>query len=119
MPLHPRRRIPVFLLAVYVSSLALVMSPHRDAESAFGSGRAAVSAHADAAHCKHADASHAETCSLCSYFAGRAIFLSSPFLWDTSEEFVVGYLPFVSSSYSLLFLASSSHRGPPDIHTIA
>ena len=119
MPLTPRRRMPVFLLAVYVASLALVMSPHCDADSAFGSGRTSISAHADAAHCKHADASHAETCSLCSFFAGKAIFLSSPLLWNTSGEVVIGYLPFVSSSYSLLFLASSSHRGPPDIQTIA
>ena len=119
MPINLRRRIPVFLLALYVSSLALVMSPHSDAESALGSGRASISAHADAAHCKHTNASHAETCSLCSFFAGKAIFLSSPLLWNAPEEVVIGYLPFVSSSYSLLFLASSSHRGPPDIQTIA
>jgi hypothetical protein len=95
------------------------MSPHCDAETAFGTGKAAVSTHADAANCKHADASHAETCSLCSYFAGRAIFLSSPLLWDASQETVIGYLPVYSSSYSLLLLTSSFRRGPPDSQMIA
>jgi hypothetical protein len=119
MPFNLRRTIPVFLLIVYAASLMLVMSPHCDAESAFGTGMQSVSSHADAANCKHADLSHAETCSLCSFFAGRAIFLSSPLLWSTAQEIIIGYSPLISSSYSLLSLGSSSHRGPPNSQTIA
>ncbi len=91
------------------------MSPHTDAETAFGSGMTSIAGHADADNCKHIDASHAETCSLCSYFAGRALLVSSPFtLESTTQATVVQPFTF-SSTHSFVLLTSFFRRGPPSL----
>lgn len=115
MPITPRRVLSALLLIFYATSLLLVMSPHIDAESAFGSGKTSIACHADADNCKHIDASHAETCSLCSYFAGRALLVSSPFaLESTTQTTVVQPFTF-SSTHSFVLLTSFSRRAPPSL----
>ena len=115
MPITPRRIFSALLLVVYATSLLVVMSPHLDAETAFGSGSTSIASHADADNCKHIDASHAETCSLCSYFAGRALLVSSPFTLESSTQasFVQSFS--ISSTHSFVLLTSFSRRGPPSL----
>jgi len=115
MPPPPRRLLSALLLVLYATSFLLVMSPHGDAESVFGSGKASVERHADADNCKHIDASHAETCSLCSYFAGRALLVPSSFALESSVQ-ATHVLSFAfSSTHSFVLLTSFSRRGPPSL----
>ncbi len=119
MLLNIHRRLSLLFLLVYAASLMLVVEPHGDVDSAFGSGKTSLATHADAAHCRHLDASHAETCSLCSFFAGRALFVSSPFALENfaGEAFIQPLI--FPPSHSFLLLTSFSRRAPPVLLTIA
>ena len=119
MPITFHRIFSTVLLAVYATSLSLVVLPHGDADSAFGSGKTSITTHADAENCKHIDASHAETCSLCSFFAGRALFVSSPFILERPTQVSASQPLIFSSSHSFVLLTSFSRRGPPPVFTIA
>ncbi|GEM_PF-3332766 len=119
MPMNPRRIFSFILLAVYAASLSIVVLPHGDVDSAFGSGKTSLATHADASHCKHIDASHAETCSTCSLFAGRALFISSPFSLECSTQGIVARSLIFSASHSFVLLTSFSRRAPPPLLTIA
>ena len=119
MPIHLHRILSLLFLLVYATSLMFVVLPHGDVDSAFGSGKTSLATHADAANCKHIDASHAETCSICSFFAGRALFVSSPYTMENPiEETFIQPLIF-SPSHSFLLLTSFSRRAPPVLLTIA
>ena len=113
MPIPLRKIATALLLVFYATSLLLVVSPHGDAESAFGSGRTSVQTHSDADNCKHIDSSHAETCSLCSSFAGRALLAHAPFLPESSIQASGFVQRFDSPSVVSSLLDSFSRRGPP------
>ncbi|HTR82329.1 MAG TPA: DUF2946 family protein [Bacteroidota bacterium] len=115
MPTYPRRILSAFLLIVYAASLLLVMSPHTDAETAFGSGKTSIANHADADHCKHVNASQGDTCPLCSSFAARAPHVSTPLVLEAVAQTAVVPPPTLSSTYSLFLLSSFSRRGPPSL----
>jgi len=119
MPFNLHRIVSLLSLIAYAMSLSLVVLPHGDVDSAFGSGKTSLATHADAANCKHIDASHAETCSICSFFAGRVLFVSSPYTMENPiEETFIQPLIF-SPTHSFLLLTSFSRRAPPVLLTIA
>lgn len=89
------------------------MSPHGDAESATGSGKTSIRAHADAARCKHVDASHAESCFICNLFAGRVQLASSPVTAEVSLQALTTYGEALLPPHSLVVLFSIYRRGPP------
>ena len=113
MPPPLRRFANALLLVVYATSLLLVVSPHGDAETAFGSGWPTIQTHADADNCKHIDSSHAETCSLCSSFAGRALLSHSPFVLESSIQVSKLVQKSASPSVFSVLLDSFTRRGPP------
>ncbi len=117
MNLH--RILSLLFSLVYTAILMLVVLPHGDIESAFGSGKTSLAAHADAANCKHIDASHAETCPVCLLLAGRALFVSSPFVLENSTEQTFIQSSIFSPSHFFLDLTSFSRRAPPVPLTIA
>jgi hypothetical protein len=119
MPLSLRRIFSLLCLVAYVASLMVVVLPHGDVRSAFGSGKAAVAAHGDAENCKHLDASHAETCSLCSFAAGNSSIAASPFVLETSVTETEIVPPSFVQPQSFLFLTSFSLRAPPSLLTFA
>ena len=113
MPSPKRFTYAIALLIVYTMSLTVLVPPHSDFESAAGSGNVQIAAHADANDCKHIPISHAETCSLCSHFAGRALLTSSPFVPESVPQATVSRSYHHLPSYSLSLLTSFSRRGPP------
>ncbi len=119
MPVDPRRILTYLSLIVYATSLLVVVSPHSDVNGAVGSGTSSIACHADAENCKHLGASHAESCTVCTYFAGRALFVSSPFSLETSRQITPRESTFFHSSYFSVLRTSVSHRGPPSFLTIA
>jgi hypothetical protein len=119
MPSSKRVTYAIALLIVYTMSLTVLVPPHSDIDSAAGSGNVQVTSHADANNCKHIPISHAETCSLCSYFAGRALLSSSPFVAESAPQATISISFHHLPSYSLSLLTSFSRRGPPALHTIA
>src|SRR5450759_3993550 len=109
----------IALLIVYTMSLTVLVPPHGDIDSAVGSGNVQITSHADANNCKHIPISHAETCSLCSYFASRALLTSSPFVLESALQATISRSFLYPSSNSHSLLTAFSRRGPPAPHTIA
>jgi hypothetical protein len=89
------------------------MSPHSDAETAFGSGKTSLAPHADSDNCKHIDASQENACPICSSFAARALPSSSTLALEPVIQITVVPRITLSSVYSFFLLTSFSRRGPP------
>jgi hypothetical protein len=93
--------------------MIFIVSQHLGEIPAAGTGVQQIGLHADADDCKHISVSHAETCSICSFYAGRAIFASTPFVFGYFKSADNPQPINFVSSYSTNLISATPRRGPP------